>query len=261
MHVWDLCLLAMCIQTSHCIFSSGVPEFCDQARNHCFSRIGCQMALNNFMIGCSDVIKGTVDTCTTDCKHALISLLSTEDRSGIAFVNCNCSDDEFCETQKRRVEICAKDVMEFMNNINDNAVVSCGLAMWICEADTSCLAALQYYIRHCAKLMNGESCSARCNNSLDILYRQTSSKMLQSCECDGTEDYNCQTLKDNTERLCFNRQPRVAYTVSGKSEVTSSGSNSFKTNSGILLLVVNISLLLYRDVFLLYRKAFLNPQW
>ncbi|XP_041370517.1 growth arrest-specific protein 1-like [Gigantopelta aegis] len=219
MRLWEVWLVAMSMHLSSSLGTDLASSFCDVTRIHCLSRTGCNMALKNFFVGCSDVIYGKVNSCTVECKHALLSLLSTEDQTGISFINCNCSGEEFCETRKKRVEICTADVLSSMNSLDDHdAVVSCSLAKWICEADTSCLTALEYYARHCIKLLIGNKCTLRCNNSLSILYRQPNSRKLQTCRCDGSEDYDCQTLKDNTERLCFHRDVPRSSVSSGSGE-------------------------------------------
>nr|KAG5692696.1 hypothetical protein BaRGS_008559 [Batillaria attramentaria] len=184
----------------------GTSELCDSARLQCTVRTGCYMALQNFFIGCNSIITGEEGRCTTACKHALVSLLATEDEAGLAFINCNCSGHQMCEERKQRVQVCQRHVLDSMDLVrDDSATVSCSFARWICEADTSCLAALQYYVLHCAKLFQGTKCSARCRNSVHILYRQPNARKLRTCRCEGTEDYDCPKLVANTEKLCFQR--------------------------------------------------------
>lgn len=188
---------------------AGSSELCEHARMHCTMRTGCQMGLNNFFVGCSSVINGEDTHCTTACKQALVSLLATADGAGLAFVNCNCSGHQLCEVRKARVQVCQRQVLEAMARVRDDtAAVSCGLARWICEADTSCLTALQYYVQHCAKLFHGTKCTLRCRNSVHILYRQPSAHKLRTCRCEGNEEYDCPRLVTNTERLCFQKHHR-----------------------------------------------------
>lgn len=191
------------------LVSGDMSELCEKARLQCTMRTGCQMALNNFFLGCNSVITGEEARCTTACKRALVSLLATEDGAGLAFINCNCSGHEQCEERKHRVQVCQRHVLDSMDLVrDDNASVSCSFARWICEADTSCLAALQYYVHHCAKLFHGTKCTSRCRNSVHILYRQPNARKLRTCRCEGTEDYDCQSLVANTEKLCFSRGNR-----------------------------------------------------
>ena len=184
-------------------------QSCQVAQLQCHARSGCQMALNNFFIHCSSLIVGDESdnaTCPVDCKHALVSLLSTEDNTGHAFINCDCDKDKMCVERKKRVEICQREVLNSMHVLREDAPpVTCNLARWICEADTSCLAALQYYYDHCSRLFKGIRCSARCKNSLRILSRQQHANKLRHCMCDGSEDYDCSAVKTNTEEMCFHK--------------------------------------------------------
>lgn len=188
----------------------GKLQSCHVAQLQCHARSGCQMALKNFFIHCQMLIKGEhVSSCPTDCKHALVSLLSTEDKTGFAFINCDCGRETSCTERKKRVEVCQLGVLESIHVLQkDSPPVACNLARWICEADTSCLVALQYYYAHCSRLFSGIRCTSKCRNSLEILSRQAHASKLRSCLCDGTEDYNCPALKVNTETLCMHRRRR-----------------------------------------------------
>ncbi len=85
----------------------------------------------------------------------------------------------------------------------DDTVVSCTAAQWICAADPLCSTALEYYNRFCGSMFRGRRCTRRCLNSIRILRRQRASAKLESCLCDGTEPYECRRIKDNMDRLCF----------------------------------------------------------
>ncbi|CAL1526108.1 unnamed protein product [Lymnaea stagnalis] len=185
-------------------------QSCHIAQLQCHARSGCQMALNNFFLHCHAIIKGEeVGSCPTDCKDALVSLLSTADDAGLAFINCDCHKGEVCAQRKERVEICQREVLESMNILREDSLpVSCNLARGICEADTSCLAALQYYYDHCSRLLSGLRCTSKCRNSLEILSRQSHASKLKNCNCDGSEDYNCRALKVNTETMCLHNKLR-----------------------------------------------------
>jgi hypothetical protein len=50
---------------------------CNDARLKCAYRAGCGLALQNYVLGCSDLVKGTSKTCNTHCRHSLIALMST----------------------------------------------------------------------------------------------------------------------------------------------------------------------------------------
>ena len=84
-----------------------------------------------------------------------------------------------------------------------DTVVSCTAAQWICAADPMCSTALEYYNRFCQAMFRGKKCTARCMNSIDILRRQKAAQKLENCQCDGTEEYDCQNIKINMENLCL----------------------------------------------------------
>ncbi|XP_076465444.1 uncharacterized protein LOC143297149 [Babylonia areolata] len=194
-------------------------ELCDNARLQCTVRTGCQMALTNFFQGCQSVLVGgggvegegqQESACPTRCGHALVSLLTSGDGAGRAFMHCDCRGQAGCEERKRRVQVCQGHVLRAMERVKDGrADLSCSLARGICEADTSCLAALRYYARHCGQLLTGGArCTSRCRNSVLILYRQPRAAKLRTCRCQGDEDYDCPRLLVNTERLCLQSQHR-----------------------------------------------------
>ncbi|XP_018575779.1 growth arrest-specific protein 1 [Anoplophora glabripennis] len=180
--------------------ASAIP--CEEARMKCAYRMGCGMALQNYIVGCSAVLQGPYPThCPENCQHSLIGLTSTEE--GKALMNCDCSD-QYCEDQKRRSEICRPQVMKTMNA----PVVSCRIAQWICGADALCSTALDYYNRFCKAMFHGKKCTMRCNNSISILRRQEKAAKLQTCKCDGLEDYDCYAIQRNMDKLCFHKHSR-----------------------------------------------------
>lgn len=53
---------------------------CEEARLKCAYRVGCGMALQNYLVGCSAVLQGPYPTyCPQICQHSLIALTSTEE--------------------------------------------------------------------------------------------------------------------------------------------------------------------------------------
>ncbi|GAB6022866.1 hypothetical protein CHUAL_006964 [Chamberlinius hualienensis] len=173
---------------------------CEVARLKCAYRMGCGMALQNYLVGCADVMSGRIKRCSDLCKKALIALTSTEE--GQNLMKCDCEGQEFCEETKQRVEVCRPEVMRANE---ENSVVSCSVAQWICMADPLCSTAVEYYRRLCRSMFQGRKCTMRCNNSIAILNRQEKAAKLKTCMCDGTEDYDCQNIKLNMDRLCFHR--------------------------------------------------------
>ncbi|KAJ8942603.1 hypothetical protein NQ318_006233 [Aromia moschata] len=178
--------------------ASSIP--CEEARLKCAYRMGCGMALQNYLVGCSSVLQGPYPThCPEICQHSLIALLSTEE--GNDLMKCECSD-EYCEDQKDRSEVCRPQVMHSMNQV----VVPCRVAQWICAADAECSTAFDYYNRYCRAMFHGKKCTARCHNSISILRRQEKATKLTVCRCDGTEDYDCRAIQRNMDKLCFHQR-------------------------------------------------------
>lgn len=204
-------------------------ELCVDMQSRCIQRVGCGMALQNYLVGCADLVnrddydldldtprpsrrrgggrrggRGQERACLPRCRRALISLLSTEDGEGEQFMTCDCQGEEFCVEQRQRLDVCGREVMSSLRAaLDDTTPIDCSLAEMICEADTSCQAALDYYRDHCRQLFDGKTCSKRCNNSIAILHRQDKGRKLATCHCDGSEGYNCPALRHHTQRLCY----------------------------------------------------------
>ncbi|XP_014205199.1 uncharacterized protein LOC106637081 [Copidosoma floridanum] len=47
-----------------------------------------------------------------------------------------------------------------------------------------------------------------CLNSINILRRQEKAAKLNTCFCDGAEDYDCTAIHRNMDELCFHRPPQ-----------------------------------------------------
>ena len=186
-------------------YSSPVPPpagevVCSQASLVCVNREGCGLALQHYISSCSDLVSGLTNTCSKDCRLALIALLSTPE--GERLMQCQCQDED-CLLQKKRVEPCRSEVTW---NTREDTVVSCTAATWICAADPLCSTAMDYYNRNCHKMFKGIKCSRRCKNSLDILLRQKAAAKLSTCYCEGTEDFECVNIRRNTDVLCFGKK-------------------------------------------------------
>jgi growth arrest-specific protein 1 len=193
-------LLAMAVW---CVLrvASASASSCEDARYKCAYRTGCGMALQNYMVGCSEVLHGAGTSCPESCQHALIALTSTEE--GKNLMTCVCAD-EYCEQTKLKVEVCRPQVLVATRN---ETIVSCRVAQWICAADALCSTALDYYHRYCRAMFHGKKCTHRCNNSISILRRQEKAAKLNSCHCDGREEYDCPRIRTNMARLCFHKEP------------------------------------------------------
>ena len=44
-----------------------------------------------------------------------------------------------------------------------------------------------------------------CRNSINILRRQEKAAKLNTCFCDGAEEYDCNAIHRNMDELCFNK--------------------------------------------------------
>lgn len=193
------------------VVTTTTVQNCSDTQKRCMTQLGCSVAIHNYLIHCSPLIQGETDQCTYHCKMALLSLLSTESHAGQNINTCDCQGNEFCVLQRSRLQVCQKEVMSSIDEMTDpKTPLTCSLAIMMCSADTSCFTALNYYYQHCRKLIKGEKCTSKCNNSLSILYRQPKASKLRNCICDGMESGgDCLTLKNNTETLCFgNRKQR-----------------------------------------------------
>ncbi|XP_063585218.1 growth arrest-specific protein 1-like isoform X2 [Penaeus indicus] len=177
--------------------SAASMRTCAEAKIRCALRSGCGMALQNYMLGCADLMSGRIDYCDEYCKNALIALTSTEE--GHDLMDCACGN-EYCRETKARIEVCREEVLAANA---DTTVVSCNVAHWICAADTLCSTAISFYDRLCRRMFIGKGCSYRCNNSISILQRQEKAAKLETCVCDGTEPFDCEGIKRNMARLCF----------------------------------------------------------
>ncbi|XP_026288464.2 growth arrest-specific protein 1-like [Frankliniella occidentalis] len=178
---------------------------CEEARLKCAYRTGCGRALQMYIVGCSALHHGPPGHCPEACQQALIALTSTDE--GKDLMTCQCADD-LCEETKRRVEVCRPSVLRATRN---ESVVSCRVAQWICGADALCSTALEYYHRYCRRMFRGQKCTARCKNSISILRRQDKAAKLDSCWCDGKEEYDCPAIRSNMAQLCFHQAPPRTY--------------------------------------------------
>ena len=113
---------------------------------------------------------------------------------------CDCQGNDLCIRSKTNVQAC-QDKVTYA--VKPNTQVSCSAARWICAADAPCGKALEYYDQFCRAMFRGRKCTKRCMNSINILRRQTGADKLESCYCDGTEDFPCRNIKSNMDKLCF----------------------------------------------------------
>ncbi|CAD6225305.1 GSCOCG00005612001-RA-CDS [Cotesia congregata] len=228
---------------------------CDEAKLKCGYRKGCGGALQRYLTSCAGIYQDEEDrNCPEQCQLDLISLTSTDE--GKDLMNCRCTKEDFmCIDSKQKVEVCRESINRLMNNTR----LSCKIATGICNADTLCFTALQYYHKHCKHMFNGRRCTHRCRNSLNILLRQDKAASLKTCVCDGREDYDCRGVHRNMHILCFNKteeeysqilleQYPDTYTNEVGGDVNSGESIYFRATYIIL-----IALLILLKVYFCYR--------
>lgn len=183
----------------------GAPITCEQAYTQCALRKACAPALKAYSDHCHELISNQTNECSPKCLDAMIALRSSEEGDDLA--NCDCQSNDYCVASKQRSLLCKPQVDQA---VDPKTVVSCSTASLICMADQSCAPALGFYYRNCRSLLTQRHCSARCNNSLTVLHRQSRAHKLISCQCDGSEEFPCVRLKTFTEQLCLNKQPSSA---------------------------------------------------
>lgn len=61
---------------------------CEEARLKCAYRVGCGGALQQFMVGCSNVLQGSFPShCSEKCRNSLIVLTSTDEGKALMDVS------------------------------------------------------------------------------------------------------------------------------------------------------------------------------
>lgn len=97
--------------------------------------------------------------------------------------------------------------------VQNDTIVTCEVAQWICAADATCSKALEYYHKYCQSMFYGRKCSFRCKNSIAILKKQEKAAKLDSCRCNGREEYDCPRIRMNMARLCFNKTVEITQII------------------------------------------------
>ena len=82
----------MLLNPSFSLFRPELPDpediACNDAIVKCAFRSGCLMALQNYELGCFDLVKGKSNVCNSHCRHSLISLMSTTEGERLMKVSC-----------------------------------------------------------------------------------------------------------------------------------------------------------------------------
>ena len=199
---------------------------CGPAWLACNYRAGCGAALARYSAACGSLARGEVTDCGTDCRLALAALVSTVE--GARLMECECGDTA-CSQEKVRVLGCRAEVARLTSP--HSSQLSCTVAAVICQAEPGCQTALQYYNRNCRGMFAGRGCGRRCQNSVDILARQPAAARLLDCRCEGTEDWECEEIKQNMARLCKPVSQQQSEPKTEKKHTTTQ-----KINKGILSL-------------------------
>jgi len=163
---------------------------------------------------------------------------------GERLMKCNCSGDASCEASKSNISPCKDEVMYATQK---DTVVSCTAAQWICASDMECSTALNWYNNLCQGMFKGKECNDRCMNSIKILQRQKPANKLENCYCQGTEDFDCQTIKNNMQDLCFDKPKENDLNsneidLDGPQKKKANSGNGFEMHSFLLTLSVLLSL-------------------
>ncbi|KAG8336310.1 1,3-beta-glucanosyltransferase gas1 [Homalodisca vitripennis] len=87
--MFPLALVAALLWTGGDTFSHSRSHTvsCEEARLKCAYRTGCGMALQNYIVGCSTVLRDSAGACPESCQHALIALTSTDEGKDLMTVS------------------------------------------------------------------------------------------------------------------------------------------------------------------------------
>lgn len=86
----------------------------------------------------------------------------------------------------------------------NETVLSCDVAQWLCDSDQVCRTAYNYYHTYCRRMLQGVTCTERCLNSVEILQRQEKAAKMYRCRCTGAHTVACLQNKERMVRLCYN---------------------------------------------------------
>lgn len=236
---------ALVLMTVVC-FVFATEETCNDLETSCYTSLGCGNALHNYQLVCGRQLSGDTDECTEECQRALITLIARD--NGYKFITCKCKNGNErysdCDEKKRNIQVC-KNILDAVERLNDTTQpINCLTAHLICDTDSTCAAALNYYHSLCGNLKDAGWCSERCNESINILYQTKYAMKLQKCKCDKTtDDFNCFELQQNTD-YCLKASDLVNnQAVRYASHDNSNGSRQIGNRELILIVVVSVFLL------------------
>ncbi|XP_061409406.1 growth arrest-specific protein 1-like [Lethenteron reissneri] len=171
-----------------------------------------------------------VTHCPSHCIHAIIQLNAT--RGGPGLESCDCAHDFVCLAAKRGIEPCLPRTYtggggggedEYDDDDDEyggdgggrvrgagggagGGALGCTEARRRCEVEPACSAAMDAYLMNCGKLLNGVRCTRECMRVILHMMAMPRALALSECVCDGLERPFCEVVKDNMERLCFDRE-------------------------------------------------------
>lgn len=76
----------------------------------------------------------------------------------------------------------------------------------------------------------GRKCSFRCKNSIAILKKQEKAAKLDTCRCNGKEEYDCPRIRANMAKLCFNKTIEVTPIIDVESNDVKPSINNDNSN-------------------------------
>ncbi|GAV09384.1 hypothetical protein RvY_18933 [Ramazzottius varieornatus] len=216
--------------------SDDLPEVgnCLTAKNACLARRSCRDALVLTMTQCQGVVTNPPEdtgpvgdvvqsfdlsslpsesdssSCPSGCQQALASLLSSE--AGQELAQCRCGPTQtLCHDIRRRLNASCHQPLHFLlkpsspDHPPSSPPLSCRMAEAVCNGDTACSLALEYHHVFCRKMFQGQFCSSRCRNSLEVLLNQTYGQALRHCHClitPADAAYHCRQRYQSHRELC-----------------------------------------------------------
>ncbi|XP_076853732.1 growth arrest-specific protein 1a [Brachyhypopomus gauderio] len=197
--IWPFACVLVCFG----YFSIASPThgrrlICWQAILNCHSEPDCHYAYGQYLHACDPILTGQKKKCPSHCISSLVQLNLT--KNGPALEDCSCASDHFCRDTKRAIEPC----------LPKTSSMGCTEARRQCERDSQCRTYMGDYLKHCAKLLSGVTCTNACRSVIANMRKLPKAQLLDTCICDGTERNICEFIKLSMKNLCFDSPPEVA---------------------------------------------------
>ena len=82
-------------------------------------------------------------------------------------------------------------------------------------------------------------------NTINILKRQKNARKLETCYCEGNEDFACEAIKSNMQNLCFREDNDImSNEIDGSSGGNKNSSFAAKIHKFVLIVSVVIGVLI-----------------